>query len=152
MAMNLVKRRHPCAAAVRNLTIKKVMKYLSRILWEFCSFTSLHGMRNLVSDVRYLNKSSTQERFSRKYSMICSYYWPYVSKRHLFRVNFSQATDRGNRTEFRNMGWCIHCWCGICTHNDHVDLATLSNDPDHHDDWNVLLSDLECTISGRHHL
>lgn len=68
------------------------------------------------------------------------------------KPHFPQATNRGSHTEFHNMGWSIHCWCGIRTSNDHVDLATLSNDPNHYDDRNVLLSDLECAISGRHHL
>lgn len=63
-----------------------------------------------------------------------------------------QTTSCRCWAECGNVGWCVRGWRVLCTHHDQFGLSTLPNDANNHDRWNVLLSDLECTISRRHHL
>lgn len=39
---------------------------LSEIWHDFCQFTTLHGIKNIYQDLRYLNKSSTKNALPRK--------------------------------------------------------------------------------------
>lgn len=69
-----------------------------------------------------------------------------------FSLHFVQTTNRGSHDELNNLGRCFHRWRRVRHHYDHVDLATLPSDADHHNGRHVLLSDLERPLPRRHHL